>query len=140
MMGDALSSDAPSLGIASNDRKAPRLRPSTVGVLKQALSWYLQWEREFVEVYFPRVTARGYVTWGDVFAIGDAQADALRPIMVESIHHFWKLDGRERNRNVNLLTHEPEDPRFVSFYARKAEYWTGALRDLCSTFDLKSPI
>ena len=122
------------------EQKEEFLQPSSRGVLKQAIQHYRENDREFADVYFPDVTARGYVTWGDVFGATDLQADALRPIMVESIRHFWKQDGKEKNRCVNLLTREPEDPNFVSYYARKAKYWTAALRDLCKVFGLESPL
>lgn len=124
----------------TTEQKGRLLRPSTVGVLKQALEHYLQHNRDFVDVYFPEIASRGYAAWGDIFGISDRQADALRPIMVESIRHFWKEDGRDKNRNVNLLTREPEDPNFVSYHARKAKYWTEALRDMCEVYEIQSPL
>jgi hypothetical protein len=111
-----------------------------VGALKDALGFYLEREREFVDVYFPEVSGRGYVVWGDVFGLSERQADALRPIVVESVRHFWRQDGRDKNRSVNLLTRMPEDPSFVSYHARKAKFWTAALRDLCTVFGLESPL
>ncbi|MGA8302213.1 MAG: hypothetical protein WA691_05945 [Thermoplasmata archaeon] len=119
------------------EQRGRLLRPSTVAVLKQALQHYLEHERDFVDAYFPEVARRGYVTWGDVFGLSDRQADACRPILLESIRHFLKEDARERNRNVHLLTREPVDPNFVSFPARKAKAWTEALRDLCNVFGLE---
>ena len=129
----------PAAGDSPDDR-GKQLRPSTVGVLKQALEHYLRDNRDFLDVYFPDTSGRGYVTWGDVLGLSDLQADALRPIMVESIHHFWKQDGREQARNVHLLTRQKEDPNFVSVHAKKARYWTQALQELCGVFRLESPI
>lgn len=117
-----------------------QLRPSTASVLKRALNLYLQWEPDFIEAYFPRVTKRGEARLGDIFDLDDQQADALRPVMAESIQYFWKQAGRDKTRNLHLLTHEPEDPTFVSYHARKAKYWTEALRDLCAVFAFESPI
>jgi hypothetical protein len=125
---------------ASFDPRGHQLRPSTVGVLKRALNLYRQWEPDFVAAYFPRVAERGDARMEDIFELDDQQADALRPIMAESIQYFWKQDGRDKNRNLNLLTHQPEDPSFVSFHARKAKYWTEAIRDLCRVFGLESPV
>lgn len=130
----------PSRDTETTEQKGRLLRPSSVGVLKEALHHYLVHDRDFVDVYFPEVASRGYPDWGDVFGLNDLQADALRPIMVESVRYFWKQDAKEKNRNVNLLTREPIDPAFVSFHARKAKYWTEALRDLCSVYGLESPL
>jgi hypothetical protein len=124
----------------TTEQKGRPLRPSTIGVLKEALQHYLARERDFVDAYFPEVAERGYTKWGDLFGLTDDQADALRPIMVESIHHFWRQDGAEKNRRVNLLNREPDDPGFVSFPARKAKFWTEALRDLCRVYAMECPL
>lgn len=124
----------------SSARRGEKLRPSSVGVLRQSLNFYLHKERDFVDVYFPEIARRGYATWHDVFELTDRQADALRPIMSDSVEHFRRQDARERNRNVNLLTREVLDPEFVSGPARKAKYWTEAVRDLCAVYGLDSPI
>jgi hypothetical protein len=116
------------------------LPPSVQGVVKEVLGIYKNREPDFMGVYFPVVTARGYPLYGDVFDLTAVQADALLPLMAESIRHFWRLDGRERNRSVNLLTREPMDSEHVSYYAKKALTWTEALRTLCSTFGLQSPV
>jgi hypothetical protein len=120
--------------------RGKQLQPSTVGVLKQALGQYLRNERDFVDVYFPDTSGRGYASWGDVLGLSDRQADALRLIMVDSIHYFRKQAARDQARNVHLLTRAKEDPNFVSFHAKRANYWTEALRDLCGVFGLESPV
>ena len=122
------------------EQKGKLLRPGSQGVLKQALNSYLAHEPVFVGVYFPIAVARGYATYGDVFDLTDLQADALRPIMAESVTHFLKEDGRERNRNVGLIDRLPVDPNFVSRAAKKAKLWTEALRDLCGVYGLESPL
>jgi hypothetical protein len=124
----------------TTEQKGKLLRPATTGVVKQALNHYLAKERDFVGVYFPLVGSRGYAAYDDVFQLNDVQADALRPIMAESIAHFWKEDGRERNRNVGLIDRQPIDPKFESRAAKKAKLWTEALRDLCQVFGLESPL
>ena len=140
MTAIASPTDGETSGSDGSERRGTLLKPSTVGVLKDALSFYLQGNLDFMDVYFPQISSRRHVVWGDVFALSATQADALRPIMVESIRHFLKQDARDRNRNVSLLTRALEDPEFVSFHGRKAKYWTDALRDLCQTFGLESPI
>lgn len=122
------------------EQKGKLLRGSTQGVLRQALNHYLAKERDFVGVYFPSVVSRGYATYDDVFQLTEAQADALRPIMAESIAHFYKEDGRERNRNVGLIDREPIDPTFESRAAKKAKLWIEALRDMCGVFGFESPV
>jgi hypothetical protein len=122
------------------EQKGLLLRPATTGVVKQALSHYLAKERDFTRVYFPLIIARGYPNYDDVFQLSDAQADALRPIMAESILHFHKEAGREEKRNIRLIDREPEDPTFEPRAAKKAKLWTEALRDLCSVFGLEAPI
>ncbi len=140
-MSEAASSPRTPLGVmVAPPRLGEHLQPSSVGVCRDALNFYLQRERDFIDVYFPEVSGRGYATWADVFGLSPRQADALRPIMSESIRHFWKQDGRERNRNTNLLTRERIDPDFISYFARKASYWTDALRDVCRVFGLASPV
>jgi hypothetical protein len=124
----------------TTEQKGTLLRPSTIGILKRALAYYLEYERDFVGVFFPKVAARKYVTWADLFELTDRQADAMRPIVVDSIYHFRRQDGRERNKNVDLLARTPLDPGFVSEYARRADLWTDALRDLCEVYGLKSPL
>jgi hypothetical protein len=120
--------------------KGRLLRPSSAGVIKQALNHYLRLEPDFAAAYFPLVQARGYSNYDDVFEIDDNQVDALRPLMTESILHFLKEDGRERNRNVNLIDRRLIDDGFESRAAKKAKLWTEALRDLCSVFGLESPV
>lgn len=122
------------------EQKGKLLRPGNQGVIKQALNSYLAHEPDFAGVYFPNAVARGYATYGDVFDLTDLQADALRPIMAESVAHFLKEDGRERNRNVGLIDRQPIDTDFVSRAAKKAKLWTEALRDICSVFGLESPL
>jgi hypothetical protein len=121
------------------EQKGKLLRPSTTGVLKQSLNHYLAKERDFVGVYFPLIAVRGYATYDDAFQLTDTQADALRPILSESIAHFFKEDGREKNRNVGLLDRKAVEPNFESRSAKKAKLWTEALRDLCTVFGLESP-
>jgi hypothetical protein len=136
----ARADQPPSPDGETTEQKGKLLRPATTGVLKQALNHYLAKERDFVGVYFPLIVARGYSTYDDVFQLTEDQADALRPIMAESIAHFYKEDGRERNRNVGLLDHRPVEQGFESRAAKKAILWTGALRDLCSVYGLESPL
>jgi hypothetical protein len=116
------------------------LRPSTAGVIKQALNHYLQREPEFVCEYFPLVRDRGFASYDDIFRINARQVDALRPLLAESVLCFHKQDGRERNRNVGLLDRRPVDPGFESWAAKKARLWTEASRDLCRVFGLESPL
>lgn len=124
----------------SNDTKGRALRPSTQGVVKQAIQYYRAHEPDFVAAYFPNVTARGYASFGDVFDLTDLQADALRVILVESIRQFGKEVARDRNRNVHLVDRTPLDPSFVSPAERKSKLWTEALRDLCGVFGLEFPM
>lgn len=124
----------------TTERKGKLLRPATTGVLKQSLNHYLARERDFVGVYFPIVASRGYATYDDVFQLTDEQADALRPILAESITHFYKEDARERNRSIGLLDRRPLDPSFESRAAKKAKLWSDALKDLCTAFGLDSPL
>ncbi len=124
----------------TTEQKGILLRPATTGVLRQALNHYLAKERDFVGVYFPNVVARGYASYDDVFQLSDDQADALRPILAESITHFHVQAGREEARNTHLTQRTPIDESFVPRAARKANLWTDALKNLCETFGLEPPI
>jgi hypothetical protein len=124
----------------TTEQKGRLLQPASQGVLKQVLQHCLAREPDFAAEYFPLVKIRGYATYGDVFELSDRQADALRPIMAESVHYFLKLDGRERNRNINPFTRAEVDPSYVSFPARKAKFWADAARDVCRVYGLESPL
>lgn len=124
----------------TTEQKGTLLRPATTGVVRQALNHYLAKERDFMGAYFPLIVARGYATFDDVFQLSADQADALRPIMAESIAHFHKEAGREEARNVHLTERTPIDPAFVPRGTRKAKLWTEALRNLCEVFGLEHPI
>lgn len=120
--------------------KGRLLAPTTAGVIRQALQYYLREDLDFTAEFFPNIIARGHANYDDVFSLSQRQAEALVPVLESSVRHHQRLDGRERARNTHLITRVPIDPAFKSALAQKAEMWAGALRDLCRNFGLNCPV
>jgi hypothetical protein len=112
---------------------AGRLGPETSGTLKRALQYYLEYEREFVALFFPRITERSYVTLADVSELTARQADALRPLLADSVRYFRRQEEKELARLAGASSASSE-------VARKAELWADALREMCASFKLSDPL
>lgn len=114
----------------ASDELGRRLKPMTAGILRQALQLYRARDPDFVGEYFPNVIARGYSAYDDVFSMDLRQAEALVPILEDSVRYFRTRAAKDQNRNVDLLTRKPLDPDFESINEVKAKAWFGALKDL----------
>ena len=111
-----------------------RLNPLTAGVLRQALQFYRASDPDFVGEYFPNVISRGHSAYDDVFSMDQRQAEALVPMLEDSVHYFRVRAAKDQNRNVDLLTRKPIDARYESFNEAKAKTWDRALKDLRQVF------
>jgi hypothetical protein len=123
-------------GIGTGERV---LRSSSTETLKRALQYYLEYEPVFVKMFFPLMAERGYVVRADVGQMTARQADALLPLLVDSVRYFERQEAKETKR-MNLSTTRPEGSAIVSEVGRKAKLWTDAARDLCEVFDLRFPV
>jgi len=117
-----------------------RFGAETTGTLKRALQYYLEYEHEFVALFFPRIAERNYVTLTDVADLTPRQADALRPLLADSVRYFRRKEEKEpaRPSPSSLGTASAADP--ATDLARKAQLWADALRELCASFELRDPL
>jgi hypothetical protein len=115
----------------------PRFGVETTGTLKHALQYYLEYEREFVALYFPRIAERNYVTLTDVTQLSERQAEALRPLLADSVRYFRRREG---HRTPPSSDRPHAAPSTNPEAARKAELWAAALRELCASFELEDPL
>lgn len=120
----------------------PRVRfgPETTGTLKRALQYYLEYEREFVALYFPRIAEREYVTLTDVSELTAHQADALRPLLADSVRYFRRKEEKEEHRTPPSPDGVPTAPAVSQDVARKTQLWAAALEELCALFELENPL
>lgn len=109
---------------------------STADTLLRALQYYLQYEPEFVALFFPDVAARKQVLPSDVEGLTWRQADALRPLLTDSVLYFRRQleKGPGRSPPGEDPGSEPDALR------RKEALWTTALRDLCAAYGLEFPL
>ncbi len=126
-------------GESAGPPEAPsrRFGTETSGSLKRALQYYLEYERPFVEMFFPRIAERNYVTLLDVSGLTERQADALRPLLADSVRYFRRQEEKERGRTPRS-SREPAEPGAGS--PSKAQRWADALREMCRSFGLDDPL
>jgi hypothetical protein len=117
-----------------------RFGAETTGTLKRALQYYLEYEREFVTLFFPRIAERNYVTLADVAEMTPRQADALRPLLADSVRYFRRKEEQEPARPSPPLYGTPGAADPTTDLARKARLWADALRELCASFELSDPL
>jgi hypothetical protein len=117
-----------------------RFGAETTGTLKRALQYYLEYEREFVSLYFPRIAERNYVTLSDISDMSDHQADALRPLLADSVRYLRRKEekGEARAPPSPDGLHAPSSA--TAEVARKAQLWAAALQELCARFQLADPL
>jgi hypothetical protein len=115
------------------------LRSSSVETLKRSLQYYLEYEPEFVAMFFPRMAERGYVVRSDAGEMTHRQADALCPLLLDSVRYFERQDAKERSKQVRSSDPVQGPTAGLSEFGRKAQLWSDALRDLCEVFGLQAP-
>jgi hypothetical protein len=126
--------------IEGRGASATTLRLESKGTLKHALQYYVEFEPKFSETFFPDAARRGYVVWSDVEQLSARQADALRPMLADSIRYFSRHDERSSVRSLEPGGPDSTPSAGSSELGRKAQLWTDALRDLCVAFDLDFPL
>jgi hypothetical protein len=117
-----------------------RLGPETSATLKRALQYYLEFEREFVVMFFPRIVERGYVTLADVTDLTPRQADALRPLLADSVRYFRRQEEKERGSRPPTPGGPAATSAVNSEVSRKAQLWAEALQEMCASFELSDPL
>lgn len=118
----------------------PRFGPEVSATLKRALQYYLEYESEFVRVFFPRVAERNYVSLADIAEMTHRQADALRPMLADSVRYFRRQDRKVPSREDTASRAPATDSLENPDLARKERLWTDALRQLCESFGLVDPL
>ncbi len=108
----------------------------TADTLLRALQYYLEYEPEFVGLFFPDVASRNQVLPSDVDGITWRQADALRPLLADSVLYFRRQLGKGPGRVPPGEGARAE----AEALRRKEALWTAALRDLCSAYGLDFPL
>jgi hypothetical protein len=124
---------------ANNRALGERLRASTVEALKEDLERQKAFGAQFLERYFPEITARGSVDYSDIDHLTPHQADAMAYSLARSIRQFKKDAGRQRARGVTLLKEENGEDEGEQ-YEIKARQYAAAVRDLCTVFGLEAPL
>lgn len=118
----------------------PRFSPEVNATLKRALQYYLEYEREFMTIFFPRVAERNYVSLADVAELTHRQADALRPLLADSVRYFRRQERKGPSRGELVPETVSTDPLENSELERKERLWADALRQLCESFGLPDPL
>jgi hypothetical protein len=116
------------------------LGPEASGTLKHALQYYLEYEREFVGMFFPRIVERNRVNWADVSELTARQADALRPLLADSVRYFRRQADKERSRSEPPFRDRHGSDPVPAEGSRKADLWASALKELCDSFQLSDPL
>jgi hypothetical protein len=117
-----------------------RLGPETTSTLKRALQFYLEYEPEFIATFFPRIAERNHVTMTDVADLTPRQADALRPLLADSVRYFRRTEEKQAARASPPPGGTARPPAPSSETLRKAQWWADALGELCESFGLSNPL
>ena len=107
--------------------------------------WYLyekqmEFRPRWIERYFPAVAERHRLTYGDIEAMSEDQAQATRYLLSEQIMYFEARVRKELARSVTLLPLDKENVSHESDFAIRAKLYREALGDLCSVFGFSNPM
>ena len=118
----------------------PRLGAEALATLMRVLQYYLEYEREFVTMFFPEIVERGYVASSDVAELTARQADALRPLLADSVRYFRRQEAKQPSRRTPSTLEPTRDDAERSSTSKKARLWANALQELCLSFGLRNPL
>lgn len=104
--------------------------------LEMQLSLRFHW----VERYFPAVAERMSLAYTDIDEMSQEQAQAVTYLLVEKLLFYERASQKARARSVRF--EEPKDSNESDDAGPRMALWLcqTALKELCSAYDLESPV